>query len=100
MRAVQMRGEPQVMTCPACQGQHGSVHRMDGLPVLPCPTVTEPGALRLKFGPVDRGHKPLCYLLGPEPEPEGASDTAAQDRIASLPVAPPTLEHGRARRSA
>lgn len=67
MRAVQLRGEPRTMACPQCHAAHGIRHRVDGVPLLVCPSQkTPPGVFVVKFGPEDRGGHVLCYLVAPE----------------------------------
>lgn len=70
MRQGLLRGEGATILCPGCEGQHRSVTRIEGVPVLPCATVGEPGKLLLVLHPPSRGSNPLCYLVGPQPEPK------------------------------
>lgn len=69
MREGLLRGEGATHPCPGCGGHHRSVARIEGLPVLPCPTV-HAGDLKLRLQPPSRGNNPLCFLVGPQPEPK------------------------------
>jgi hypothetical protein len=76
---TRLRGEPALYECPACHEHHGSVLRLEGLPVLPCPTAP-PGVLHLMLGPPSRANMAVCFIVGPQPEPV---ETPAEQGAAS-----------------
>jgi len=66
------RGSGSTILCPGCGEQHRAVYRLEGLPVLDCPSIETPGELRMRRVPRSVHVTSFLFLRGPEHAPADA----------------------------